>query len=248
MQTYVIAGITGEIGREFARRLQDKGRIYGISRKYSPLEGVRYKHIQADLLIPEQVQTAFDTIELTDTTTYIHLPGKFQYEDENYPIEDKDGDGIDDDTLKTNLQTFLEVKGNLVNWLTKNLQAKLRLVGIGSTSDLYNSPFWNSFTQAKNRLRKEFRAMYGNPKLHPRVSTLFINVSTVDGEQLADERPFHPKKHILTPREILDQSLPYILDERDSSVEISILKPNPDFNGFRKKSTKERWYREMCGS
>jgi hypothetical protein len=247
MKTYLIAGVNGNIGKEFARRLKNKGRIYGISRSPISLEGIEC--VQADLLKQKEVQKALDTMQLSEDITYIHLPGKFQFEDENHPIKDKDGDGIDDDTFETNYKTFLGIKPNLRDILIKNSQTKLKLVGIGSTSDLYNNQFWHSFTHSKNRLRQEFRAMYGDPETYQRVNTLFINVSTTDGDQLAGERPFISKRFVLTPREILNQSLPYILDERNSSVEISVLKPNPNFDGFENQAaTKKRWYDEMYGS
>ncbi|MBT3985488.1 hypothetical protein HOD38_05190 [archaeon] len=248
MKTILIAGINGDIGKEFAKRLLGQGKLYGLSRKETPLIGLQYHHIQADLLKPNEIKTAFEKIEPSEELVYIHLPGKFQFEDKQHPITDGDGDGIDDNIFKTNFRTFLGAKPVLREYLIKNPQAKLKLVGMGSTSDLYNVQLWHSFTESKNKLRQEFRAMYGDSRLYGRVSSLFINVSTTAGTQLKNERPFIPKKYLLTPREILDQSLAYILDERAGCVEISILKPNPEFDGFNDhKKTKKRWYDEMYG-
>ena len=78
MKTILIAGINGDIGKEFAKRLLGQGKLYGLSRKETPLIGLQYHHIQADLLKPNEIKTAFEKIEPSEELVYIHLPGKFQ--------------------------------------------------------------------------------------------------------------------------------------------------------------------------
>ena len=249
-KTFVIAGINGDIGLEFARRFQDLGKIYGISRKNGKLDSVSYEHVCADLLNPDKVKTAFECMKLSEDVTYVHLPGKFRFQDENHPITDVNNDGIDDEIFATNVETFRNVRSYLIEHLMRNRNAKLKLIAIGSTSDLYDIPYWHSFTHAKNELRKEFRSMYGNSETYGRVSSLFINVSTVDGRGLAGERPYISKQFVLTPKDILDESLPFVLDDNVNSLEVSILKPNPAFqeNGFLSiGKIRERWYGEMYG-
>lgn len=249
-RTFLVAGINGNIGIEFAKGFQGLGRLYGISRKQNKIEDIIYRHVRCDLLKPSEVKSMFTSLDLLGDLTYVHLPGKFQFQDENHPIVDINNDGIDDGIFATNVETFRNVRSYLFEYLRKNPEAKLKLVAIGSTSDLYDIPYWHSFTQSKNELRKEFRKMYGNQDIYGRVSSLFINVSTTDGEQLAGERPYISKQFVLTPKEILDQSLQYVLESRHDSLEISILKPNPDFekeNFLKDDEIKKRWYNDMYG-
>lgn len=192
-RTFVIAGINGDIGIEFARRLQGHGKLYGISRKKDKLEGIIYNHIKCDLLKPQEIQGMFSNLGYLGDLTYIHLPGKFQFQDENHPITDINNDGIDDDTFRTNVETFRNVMPNLFEYLSKYPETNLKLITIGSTSDLYNIPYWHSFTHSKNELRKEFRKMYGHPATYGWVGSLFINVSTTEGKQLSGERPYISK-------------------------------------------------------
>jgi len=248
-RTIIIAGINGDLGQEFARSLKDHGRLYGISRgrKKTSLD---YTHICADLLISEDVGNAFRQIRPSDNIIYVHLPGKFRFEDVNHPITDKNRDGIDDEIYDTNVRTFKTVRPVLLNYLETNLDSNLKIVGIGSACDIYDIPFWKSFTHSKNELRKEFRLMYGNSETCDRVSSLFINVSTVTGTQLCSERPFYSREFCLTPSDVVNQSLPYMLDNRHSCLEMSVIKPNPEFmnpNYLCPDEIRERWYRDMYG-
>lgn len=249
-KTFIIAGINGEIGTEFAKRFQGLGKIYGISRKIDHVEGINYDHVKCDLLKKDNVQNMFDSIDLSGELTYVHLPGKFYFQDENHPIKDRVGDGIDDEIFSTNVKTFRTVMPYLIDYLIKNPKSKLKLVAIGSTSDLYDIPYWHSFTHSKNELRKDFRSVYGTPEVFGRVSTLMINVSTVDGKQLNGERPYIKKQFLLTPKDILDNSLEYVLDNRSHSLEVSVLHPNPEFNRkdfLDNHAIKQRWYKDMYG-
>lgn len=245
-KTIVIAGVNGDIGQEFAANLANYGILHGISRGPKKAS-LRYSHIRANLLDESEVRMFFDQITLSDDLLYVHLPGKFRFEDKNHPITDKNGDGVDDEIYETNVTTFRNVKPLLLGYLDNNPNSKLKIVGIGSTSDLYEIPFWQSFTRAKNELRKEFRAIYGLPHNYGRVSSLFINVSTTEGSQLAIERPFISKDFVLKPKDILSQSLPYILDNRPSFLEISVIKPNPNFTTDLERVRAE-WYKNMYGN
>ena len=243
----VIAGITGDIGSELAQRLVQHGKLYGLSRSPKKLN-VEYTHLQADFLKPSEITSAFEQIKPAKELIYFHLIGVFRFEDKNHPITDKDGDGIDDETFATNVKTFRNVKQSLEDYLTKNPSSKLRIICVGSSSDLYDLPFWRSFTRSKNELRKEFRIMYGNPKTYGRVSALTINVSTVSGKQLSTERPYISREFCLTPQEVAEQSMPYILDSKPSFLEISLIKPHPSFTDpefLTLENIRQRWYRDM---
>ncbi len=243
----VIAGINGDIGSELAQRLMQQGRLYGVSRspKKSNLE---YQHMRADFQDPKQIASAFEHIAPAKELIYLHLIGVFRFEDKNHPIVDKDEDDIDDETFQTNVTTFRNVKQSLSTYLEKNPSSTLKIIGVGSSSDLYDLPFWRSFTRSKNELRKEFRLMYGNPQTYGRVSALTVNVSTVSGKQLSTERPYISKEFCLSPQEVAEQSMPYILDPKPSFLEVSLIKPNPSFMDpeyLTLENLRKRWYQDM---
>lgn len=243
----VIVGINGDIGSELAERLVQQGKLYGLSRNPKK-SSLQYEHFQADFLKPDELASAFAHILPATELVYLHLIGKFRFEDKNHPIIDQNGDGIDDETFSTNVTTFRNVKQSLSNYLEQNPSSKVKIIGIGSVADLYDLPFWHSFTRSKNELRKEFRLMYGNPQTYGRVSALIVNVSTVSGTQLATERPYISKEFCLSPQEVAEQSLPYILDTKPSFLEISLIKPNPSFMDpeyLALENLRKRWYHEM---
>ncbi len=245
----IITGVNGDLGREYAARLENQGNLYGISRKPKQ-SAANYKHICADLLNPMQVQEAFGKIEPTHEIIYLHLVGKFKFEDDKHPIEDSNRDGLDDEIYATNFTTFLNVLPHLKKFLDSNPKTKLKVVGIGSVSDLYKIPFWSSFSASKEELRKAFRRLYGEKDYHGRVSTLMVNVSTVSGSQLDLERPFISKAYCLNPKEVVDLSIDYILDNKLSSLELSLVKPHPSFSEEDFLSIaliRDRWYKDMYG-
>ena len=122
----------------------------------------------------------------------------------------------------TNVETFRNVRPHLTQYLLNNPSSKLKAVGIGSTSDIYDIPFWHSYTYSKNELRKELRLFYGNPQTFGRASTLLINVSTVSGEQLSTERPYISREFCLTPEEVVKSSLDCVLDSKTNCIEMTL--------------------------
>jgi len=248
-RTFVVAGVNGGLGSTFAKELHNYGALYGIARS-EPKETVNYTPLCADLLQPNEIGSAFQRIPPTTNLVYLHMIGKFRFEDEKHPITDKDGNGIDDETYATNVTTFRNAVPYLIEHLHRNDQNRLTIVGIGSTSDLYGIPFWQSFTRAKQELRKDFRRLYGAPELYGRVRSLIINVSTVDGEQLKKERPFISKEYCLSPEEVVRQSLELVLCKKPEFLETSIIRPNPDFTTrdfLEVQNIRDRWYKEMYG-
>lgn len=244
--TFIIAGIRSDIGLAYARLLTSHGTVYGISRNDTPVEGLNYQHITCDLSQPVDPELFKDIFG--EKIVYIHLPGEFRFEDENHPIYDNDGDGLDDSIYHSNVTTFENTTPALYR-LVKNCN-HLRIVAIGSTADLYDVPFWNSFTRAKDKLRGLFRKFYGDHENGNKVSSLFVNVSTTDGSQLAGERPYIDKTYVLQPPEIVLGSQEFILSNTKSCIEINILKSNPEWmddDYFELHNIRERWYHDMYG-
>jgi len=244
---FVVAGL-GDIGLEFANKLKEYDKVYGISR--SPKGVDLTKFTRADLLNEEDVRKTFEEIPPASELIYLHLVGKFAFEDDKHPIKDENRDGVDDDIYRTNVETFRNVRPFLTKYLIKNPSSKCKAMGIGSACDIYDVPYWHSFTHSKNELRKELREFYGNPDTFRRAGTLLINVSTVSGTQLSNERPFISREFCLTPKEVVDGSLDYVLDDKVSCLEMTLVKPNPHFSEpdfLSLPKIKERWYRDMHG-
>jgi len=244
---FIVAGL-GDIGSAFARGLSKEGSVYGISRNPKGVGLTRF--IRANLLNKDDVREAFRTIPVGCDIIYLHLVGKFVFQDENHSINDENKDGIDDDTYLTNVETFRNVRPHLTQYLLNNPSSKLKAVGIGSTSDIYDIPFWHSYTYSKNELRKELRLFYGNPQTFGRASTLLINVSTVSGEQLSTERPYISREFCLTPEEVVKSSLDCVLDSKTNCIEMTLVKPNPEFlkaDFWSDSNVRKRWYKDMKG-
>lgn len=244
---FVVAGL-GDIGLEFANRLREYGKVYGISRSSKGVDLTKFT--RADLLNEEDVRKTFEEIPSAPELIYLHLVGKFAFQDDEHPIRDENKDGIDDDIYKTNVETFRNMRPYLTRYLIDNPSSTLKAIGIGSSSDIYDIPFWHSFTHSKNELRKELRTFYGNPNTFGRAGTLLINVSTVSGTQLSNERPFISREFCLIPKEVVDSSLDYVLDNKVSCLEMTLVKPNPHFSEpdfLSLPKIKERWYKDMHG-
>lgn len=248
MKKFIIAGIRSDIGMAYARALQHHGKVYGLSRSTKQISKLEYYfHKTCDLMNPEDTVGVLDVVQSSDEWVYIHLPGEFRFQDENHPIVDEDSDGIDDSMYTSNVVTFKNIMPELKRHARTQ---KIKLVAIGSTADLYDVKYWDSFTRSKNELRKLFRHMYGDPELWGNISTLFVNVSTTDGSQLSRERPYIDKKYVLTPEDIVNESLTYLMDNVHSSIEINVLKPNPEFleeDYFSDQRVRDRWYKDMYG-
>lgn len=246
-RVFVVAGL-GDIGLAFAKELSKYGAIFGISRTPKEVDLTRYT--SANLLHNEDVRKVYEELPTAAELVYLHLVGKFAFEDDKHPIRDENKDGIDDDIYKTNVETFRNIRPYLTKYLINNPQSTLKAIGIGSSSDIYDIPFWHSFTHSKNELRKELRKFYGNPDTFGRAGTLLINVSTVSGTQLSNERPFISREFCLTPKEVVEGSLDYVLDKKVSCLEMTLVKPNPHFSEpdyLSLPKIKERWYRDMHG-
>jgi nucleoside-diphosphate-sugar epimerase len=243
---FIVAGASGDLGKEFIRQLTPLGEIIGMSRKNNP-QAQAYTHISADFNDQKSIELAFEKIPKANNVYYFHLIGAFRFEDEAHPITDINNDGLDDMVYESNLKTFQNVIPSLKKQLKNNPIQKLTIIGIGSASDIYEIPFWQSFTKAKNQLRAEFRKLYGEIENYGRIKTCIINVSTVTGTQLASERPYLRLDYCLSPKEVVTSALPYILDEKGGSIEVTIIKPNPDFNNefLVLENIKKRWYQDM---
>ena len=246
-RVFVVAGL-GDLGLVFAKKLSEYGAVFGVSKNPKQVDLTEY--ICTDLLNKEEVIRTFGIMPSARKLIYLHLVGRFAFQDDKHPIKDENMDGVDDDILNSNLETFRNVLPCLIKYLRDNPFSNLKAVGIGSAIDIYDIPFLDSYTYSKNELRKELRSFYGNPETFGRASTLFINISTVSGKQLLSERPFISKEFCLTPEEVVNGSLGYVLDKQISCLEMTLIKPNPSFSEpdyLSIPEIKQRWYKDMFG-
>ena len=194
--------------------------------------GVRL--LKLDLLDKEAVTSSFEQIPLSDIDeiVLIHSVGKFKFEPEGNPEIDIDGDGIDDEVYKTNIETFLNILRSLLprieNQHREGRALSLALCGLGSISDKYQVAYWSSYTKAKNVLRS---IIYNLVQEKPEsVRGLFVNVSTVDTENENELRPFADKTYWLKAKEIANASLPFVLGEESGSwKQVDVFKESPLF-------------------
>lgn len=79
------------------------------------------------------------------------------------------------------------------------------------------------------------------------IRAVFINVSSTEKEE---ERPFADKTYWLSCKEVADRSYESILNKNLDWQEISIIKPNPNYNKDYFKNTdkiKKTWIQQLFG-
>jgi hypothetical protein len=90
----------------------------------------------------------------------IHSIGIDKFEPDGKPHIDEDRDGIDDEIYATNVTTFMNVTEPLIE-IASQEEIKLALYAIGSISDTFNVPYWQSFTKAKDLVRNYMKSHAG---------------------------------------------------------------------------------------
>ncbi|GEM_PF-740900 len=221
----LISGASGGIGREYFQyyATQKNTRCYGIGRRKSN----NARHIQLDLSNKDSAETFIRDIDLKEISdvVYLHGVGLDKFEEDGIPHIDEDKDGIDDEVYQSNVQTFLNVANPLIE-KSKTLQKPVHIVNIGSISDVFIVPLWQSFSKSKNLIRQ-----YMKTKSNLLVNSIFLNVSSVDMDHEKYGRPFADTKYWLKPNELCQRSLP-ILNQRYphiNYVEVDIFNPSPDY-------------------
>ncbi len=241
-RVFLITGASGELGKSFVKNIDSKEIVYKFSRSELS-DNSDNKCFILDLLEEEKVK---EVLELTDLDSFneivlIHTVGKFKFENDESKIEDKDGDGIDDEIYKTNVITTK----NILKYVKQNIngRAEIKVCVFASVSDKYSIPYWSSYTRAKNILRGYLQTLSENQI----VSALVVNVSTVDTGNENLLRPNADKTYWLKPEEIVTRVLPE-LNDLDGYTEIDIIKEHPDFKKdyyINHESILEKWHSEM---
>ncbi|MBW2990344.1 hypothetical protein KY348_01425 [Candidatus Woesearchaeota archaeon] len=241
----VIAGATGSIGNAYHQYYSKKQRTkcIGLSRQKPGF----YK---INLLKPLETQKFARQLELKgiEHLILIHSIGIDKFEINGTPEIDRDKDGIDDEVYKSNVLTFTTLAKPLTERVTRhNYKKKLKTIltfcGIGSISDTYSVPFWQSYSKSKNILREYIRNLVSE-----NTRGMFVNVSSVNTGKEKQYRPCANTTHWITPQEVVRKSIPYIENKDVLWQEIALFRPNPKYTPSYFKDHKkllEKWIKDL---
>ena len=219
----IIAGASRGIGKAFADRYRSEGTsVIGINRTGSAGQ-------KLDLMDKNAAYHFVKNLECKEIQkiVYIHAIGVDKFEPQGTPLIDYDGDGIDDEILASNYLSFLHLAEPLID-IVKNLSVPLTLCNIGSISDVFQVPFWQSFTRAKNKVRQFCKSIHEEG-----INGLVLNVSsTLDEEGRTYGRKSIDTTYWQTAAELVYRSFG-ILNSFDSFsvkyAEFDFYKHNPSF-------------------
>lgn len=248
----IVTGASGALGTAYLeklRRMQDFTCL-GITRQTA--EESKTGMLSADLLNASEVATQIAKIDLSfiSEVFLIHPVGKFAFEQNGQPRHDQDGDGIDDEVFRSNVETFHNIVSPLLTKL--NEQAKngnpipMTMCAFGSVSDCYEIPYWQSYARAKGILRNFMHSLV-DYKPNGLIRGLMINLSSVDTENERTLRPSADKTYWLKCEEIVEQTMMLLLQQGRCWQEIDILKPDPNFEAdyyLNLQKILEKWTRE----
>ncbi len=237
----IISGVTGDLGKAYYNHYSKDPSVkcVGITRQEFD---IRYNWRKADLLNKIQTASAINSIPLEGIKEIIliHPVGKFKFEDSKHHIIDKNQDGIDDEVYNSNIKTFM----NVIEPLCKRLEnRKLTVCQFGSISDKYMIPYWKSYSKTKDKLRLIVKKLTD----HNNIRGIFFDLSSTDTINESKTRPNANKKYWIKPKEVVEQSIPYINNEKKFQ-EISIYKKSPLYHNqwfIDIEALHYRWKKDM---
>lgn len=247
----IISGATGSLGREYLKHYSKEPGIicYGLTRREekSPINGVRYlmSNLENSVATREQIKK-IDLNKIAEVSL-IHPVGKFKFEANGLPEIDKIKDGIDDEVLTSNVDTFHNIVRPLIEQRKTYGAFPLKLIAFGSLSDNYHVPWWNSYTKSKLILRQEMMEL---SKRIPLVKSVFVNLCSVKTSNESKTRPYADTRYWLSTQEVVAKSVQTIANTQQPYSEIDLFNPSPEYyNDYYKNFDKLRnkWLREMKG-
>lgn len=221
----IISGASRGIGKTFADhyRTKENTEVIGISRSAKNL-------VNLDLLDETEANNFVNKLNLEKVTDilYIHSMGIDKFEPNGKPHIDYDNDGIDDEVYGGNVTAFLNLVEPLIEKV-KQTKIILTLCQIGSVGDIYNVPYWQSFTKSKNIVRKFIKSQTYNQN----VKGITLNISsTLDENNRKYGRINADTTYWQTEKELINKSIDY-LDGMGLSTanyaEFDFYKHNPNF-------------------
>lgn len=236
---FIVTGSNGAIGNAYFKALLSRKKtVVAVARGHRQHS---WPHQQTfDLLDRAACVHSIEQLDFTgtDRIILIHTVGKFHFE--LTPGE------CNEEVWQSNVSTFVNIAAPLLVRATNN-GITLKLVAFGSPSDPYHVPFWQTFTAAKDAVRKYMR---NASTIHRGAQGLFVNISstrTVNEERL---RPFADISKWLTPEEVTRGSIEEIIHEGGEAYqEINIIHPDPHFNNYYadNDAIRRKWMYEMFG-
>ncbi|MBU1111832.1 MAG: hypothetical protein KJ896_03560 [Nanoarchaeota archaeon] len=236
-QLVVVSGVTGSLGEAYSEHYRKASRVVGISRNEPERPCTDVQYTQADLLDARESRRCIGELQLEDITDLllIHPVGRFKFEENSTEI--------DPEIYASNVETLT----NLVDPLLEHQdKPNITLVAFGSISDKYNVPFWKSYSESKNALRRYIHELADKDD---RIRGVFINLSSVKTRNESRLRPYANTSYWLTPEEIVQRSVPE-LSSKEKWKELDIFNLSPDYSPAiytDHSKVLERWKREMYG-
>lgn len=236
----VVSGVTGSLGEAYLKHYRkSENKVVGISRNQPETPFLDVQYLQSDLIDEQATNRSIRRIPLEDIADIllIHPVGKFKFED--------DFTEIDQEVYASNVQTFTNLADALLE-CTNQAKPNITLVAFGSISDKYDVPFWKSYSESKNALRRYIHKLTDK---EDNIRGVFFNLSSVKTRNESNLRPFANTGYWLTPEEIVRRSVPE-LSSVENWKEVDIYNLSPDYSPeiyTDYSKVLERWTREMYG-
>ncbi|MFA6073025.1 MAG: SDR family NAD(P)-dependent oxidoreductase [Candidatus Woesearchaeota archaeon] len=220
----IISGASRGIGKAFLNHYsqQPNTNCIGLTRS----KNTNQQYAQLDLLQTNKVKEFVNHLNLTDVdkVIYMHSIGIDKFEPNGKPHIDTDNDGIDDEVYSSNVTAFK----NLAEPLMDRIYSKrlpLTIINIGSLSDMFEVPFWQSFSKSKNQVRQYMKA-----NSNEKIKGVMLNVSsTLDEEGRKYGRPFADTTYWQKAEDLVSKSVKFI-DGHEPGVgyiEADFFNPSP---------------------
>lgn len=219
----IIAGARRGIGKTFFDHYSAKENVDIIGITRSSKKGL----VQLDLYNEQNVREYIKSIPISKygSVLYLHAVGIDKFEPNGVPHIDYDG--IDDEVFASNVSAFKNLADPLIEYVAKE-NIPTTICNIGSISDQYDVPFWNSFSKAKNIVRQYVKSVHDSC-----VTGLMLNVSsTLDEEKNTFGRVNADTTYWQTAQELLEKSIDLVDNAHafnTSFIEADFYKPNPNF-------------------
>jgi NAD(P)-dependent dehydrogenase (short-subunit alcohol dehydrogenase family) len=212
-RTFIVTGAQGNLGQNYLKALLKHAphvHLYGLHRRPltgGEVPGVTYR--QVDLNQRGAVEKALKNIAFDPDAgiTLIHTVGMFRYEPEGRPPAkyDQDGDGVDDDIYRSNVETTRNVLAALMH---DRAAVKISVVAFSSIIKEHQFPHFSSYDKAKRIMETDVREL---TEAHPSVSAIVFNIPTLDTEAEHQIRPHAENSDTwLMPAQLVDYSLPEV--------------------------------------
>lgn len=220
----IVAGASRGIGKTFLEeyKKQNNTICYGINRNGCAGE-------KLDLMDSNATYKFVNKLNLKEVSKiiYIHSIGTDKFEPEGKPHIDLDEDGIDDEVLSSNCSTFLNLAEPLIDKV-RPTKIPMSICNIGSISDVFNVPYWQSFSRAKNKVRQFCKSTY-----ETNINSIFLNISsTLDENHNTYGRKNIDTSYWQTSSELLEKSFSLLDNFHKMSTnyaEFDFFKFNPSF-------------------